>query len=210
MRDNLGNYDWINIGYPGTANLWIVDVAARFIELKKKLDYAHILVVCTLTDITRDVNTLNELDKQENNSTLLDLAERTERHRFNTLSKLDHVDGLDLIVARNFTHTFPKNQRLVKHHVDSEWIELNRKEWNSEWEEFPFFAGYEWLPRQPNLLADQKRWCVEEGFPASQAIVDFLDACPLHYKKATKHPTEESHYLWANYLTKYFKQMERR
>ena len=33
IKDQLNDYDWINIAYPGTGNRWIVDVALRFPNL---------------------------------------------------------------------------------------------------------------------------------------------------------------------------------
>ena len=58
--------------------------------------------------------------------------------------ELDNIKGLDLVVGRNFSHTFQNNVSMLKHHVELEWIELNRQAWDPTWPSFEFFAGYHW------------------------------------------------------------------
>jgi len=203
IKNSLNNYDWINIGYPGTANGWIVDVALRFVQLSKVLKYKHIIIICTLTDMVRDFGA-NDIDYNFADSTIIDYWKKVEKHRLSALSKLDDVANIDLIVGRNFTHTHESHKTIVKHHLVDEWVEVNRKHWNNKWEKFPLFIGYMSRNQYNSWPSDEKKqWCLANGFPAMEKMTDFLMNCPLHYKKHSMHPTEKSHKLWGEYIMNY-------
>lgn len=212
LQSYLPSYDFINIAYPGTANRWIVDVALRFIELKKVLNYENIIIVCTLTEIVRDFIS-NSVDFKKN--TIDNYWQLVEEEFLVKLQPLDNIDGLSLIIGRNFTHTHPKNRNILKNNLSDIWIEVNRQYWNASYDEFIPFMGYitKYARFTPSisdvfyhdLSHDKKQWCLDNVFPAARIIDDFLLECPLHYKVATKHPTELSHELWAKYIMDYIK-----
>ena len=199
IKERLKDYDWINIAFPGTANGWIVDVALRFIKLSKNFKYKRIIIICTLTDMVRDFNA-NDIKCNFNNHSIVDYWKKVEKQRLTALSKLDNVHNIDLIIGRNFTHTYVPHKSIVKHHLEDEWVEVNRKYWNNNWPKLPFLIGY---ISDENMSDDKKKWCLETAFPSMEKMTEFLMSCPLHYKKHTKPPTEKSHALWASYITNY-------
>ena len=197
LKNLIGNCDWINIGYPGSANGWIVDVALRFDQIQKLTNYKHIIICVGLTDIGRDI-----AQKQASYDTSVSFdqnAENIEKYQLNSLEPLQRNSNITLLVGRNFTSTFITNKSIIKHHLPNRWIDISKNNWKPD-HGLPecFTLMYPLL----TSLAD-KETALKYWIPATEKIVDFLIECPLHYKIASKHPTEECHILWANYVYNY-------
>lgn len=195
LKNLLSNFDWINIAYPGTANRWIVDSAARIAELET--DYEHTIISVGLTDIGRDL-VYNDLPFDEVT------AINCEGKYFDQLSSAcDNRQDMTLLVGRNFTDTFDENIYKVKHHLPKRWVDISNEQSNLN---FKFDGKVHYLT-YPNsnakISTDTKVWMLSSVFPKAENMVTFLDQCPLHYKIASKHPTEECHIFWANYLYNY-------
>lgn len=188
--------DWINLGYPGTANLWIVDSAKRFIELKKLLRYNHIYVVTTLTDIGRDFRHFHK-EKQMNIKDYTECVKSIEKNLLEELHLLDLVDNLTLIVGRNFTSTFEQNIPICDNHLNMRWIDISYN-YNPTKTKPEIFHTV--IPPIEIIDDKDKQEFIEKGFYKSSSIIDFLMESKLHYKIASKHPTEISHKLWADYI----------
>lgn len=194
LQQLIGNCDWINIGYPGTANLWIKDVALRFLNIQPQTKYKKIVLSVGLTDYGRDAQ-----DEYNDTKTYESIAESFEHAHLQELHQLDNHSVISLIVGRNFTSTFPSNRNIVDYHIPQRWIDISRLHWQ------PDYAIPEcWTVMLPDNLADaEKSWAVDIMMPAANQVIQFLTDCPLHYKKASKHPTEDCHQLWANHVHQY-------
>ena len=203
IKDQLNDYDWINIAYPGTGNRWIVDVALRFPNLISQLKYKKIIIICVLSDSTRDTQyAIDELKIQFD--TMSDLYKQYEKILFEKLSIVDSTKNISLIVARNFTNTHEENIKILKNHLPDNWVEFSRTNWSVHESKIPMFIGYGTFLTNDNLwTAEQKKWYLDVNVPIADKLTDFLIRCPLHYKIASKHPTEDNHQLWANYLVQY-------
>lgn len=187
--------DWINIAMPGTANQWIVDSALRFPNLISKLNYKKIYLIIGLTDITRDHAQRGY--HPESNNYFLKSLELWERDYFEKLSQLSNLKNVITLVGRNFTNTFENNIKILSFHLNKRWIDISADAWDNMIIPGPTVGMN--IPTH-GLSAEEKLWASNTGIPESMQVISFLNKCPLHYKKASKHPTEESHRLWANYI----------
>jgi hypothetical protein len=202
LQNHIGSHDWdwINIAMPGTANLWIADSATRFIDIRKKISYQKIILSIGLTDITRD--TIQQFDQSANgnpNGSLVDIMHQFENDIFKKIKKIETQSDMTVIVGRNFTNTM-SDQRIgsINHHLKDRWVDISAD--HCKMPRPPKCLGYHIL----DVLAEKdKIWALEHMIPNSLVMTDFLMACPLHYKKASKHPTEQSHELWAKYIWEY-------
>lgn len=208
MQEMLGEYDWINIGYPGSGNRWITDVAMRFKDILPQCNYKKVIIVCVFSDTMRDISYgITDLGLPEDGH-FPDMVEALDRAFFERLKELEQIENVTLIVARNFTNTHESNIGILKHHIPIAWIEFSRLNWNVDYPPLPFYIGYpdEYRVRHDkNPTLAQMQWGLEVGLPTADSVFAFLDECPLHYKMVSKHPTEENHELWAKYLIKYMK-----
>lgn len=196
LKNLLNNCDWINIAYPGTANQFIVDSAERFIEISKKTNYKKIILSVGLTDYGRDVY----CHRYPNESIHSRFISREAEH-FKKLSKITEYSNINVIVGRNFTNTFLENTQLVKHLLPNRWVDVSAEHWKPE--STPPVCYSTILGKDVILTRDDKQWLLDNIVPGAESMIKFLNECPLHYKKATKHPNEQCHQLWANYIYNY-------
>jgi hypothetical protein len=204
LQQLIGNCDWINLGYPGTANLWIKEVALRFLNIQPQTRYKKIILSVGLTDYGRDApDEYGDNNKMSwllgNDQTYESIAESIEHAHLQELHQLDNHPVISLVVGRNFTSTFPANENLITHHIPERWIDISRQHWQPD-----YVIPKCWTVMLPdNLSTAEKSWAVEIMMPAANQVIQFLTDCPLHYKKASKHPTEDCHQLWANHVYQY-------
>lgn len=206
IKNSLKTYDWINIAIPGTGNRWITDTAKRFVNIATQSNYQHIIIICLFSDTCRDAEYgIEQLGIKF--TSVNDLVSLIDKHFLTDLSIFDSISNIDLVVARNFTDTHPDNIKIVKHHLPANWVDFSRINWNPDFQPLPFFTGYVGNHKNliSNLTLEQKIWIDTEYYDAADKITQFLNDCPLHYKVASKHPTEENHKLWAMYLIKYLR-----
>jgi len=194
LQTLIGNCDWINIAQPGTANRWIVDSAMRFVNLQSKLNYQKIYLIVGLTDMTRDHQQRGyHLDS---NNKFLDSVRLWEKEYFSMLRELAEFKKIVPVVTRNFTNSMDSNVHMLPFHLTKRWIDISADNWNGE-----LSPGYSIGMNLPDSLdADEKVWAVTQGIPQFMQVISFLNKCPLHYKKASKHPNEQNHELWARYI----------
>jgi len=96
---------------------------------------------------------------------------------------------------------------LLKNHLPANWVDFSRINWDPTLPPLPFFTGYIGNLKNliSNLTLEQKIWIDTEYYDAADKVTQFLNDCPLHFKIASKHPTEENHKLWAMHLIRYFR-----
>ena len=199
LKESIGSCDWINLGYPGTGNRWIIDSALRFQHIQPTANYKKIIVSVGLTDIARDIV---QTDAHKNTTlTFRQLAEQMEKEQLLALKALEQNPNITLIVGRNFTSTFDNNKTIIKNHLPDRWIDVNKSSWNPEYNLPDFFT----LMLPDGLPANEKQWAVDTAMPLSNSIIDFLNQCPLHFHTHSDHPTAQSHILWAEYVYNYVK-----
>lgn len=194
LQNFIGDCDWINIGYPGTGNRWIVDVALRFQRLAAIIRHERIIISIGMTDIARDHNQRGP-HPQANGSWRASL-ELYERDYFQQILSLDH-DKITKVIGRNFTSSFPANIHMLPNHLSKRWIDVSRDHWPDGID--PGVCHAMDFPDRFSLINEQI-WATEVGIPQSLQVTDFLLACPWHYKKISKHPTPEGHRFWAEYV----------
>jgi hypothetical protein len=196
LKNLIGDSDWINIGYPGTANRWIADVAERFVNLANKTNYKKIILSVGLTDIGRDI----AQEKFSRNS-IADQFVQYESKLLNQLQQISTHNNIQLIVGRNFTNTFLQNKDIIEHHLDKRWVDISAEQWKTN--SNPDVCYSVKMPDSKYLTDEDKQWILANIVPGAEAMNNFLLECPLHYKIATKHPNELSHKLWAKYIFQY-------
>jgi len=196
LQNLLGDCDWINLGYPGTGNRWIIDCALRFDLIQPMTNYKNIILSVGLTDIGRD--TYPRYDTRLGIS-FQQFAEKTEQEFLTKLKTLENNPNITLLVSRNFTSTFEKNKSVIKNHLPNKWIDISKNNWDPVYNLAECFT----LNYPDTLSTIEKEWAIAVGIPTSQSVIDFLIKCPLHYNTGSKHPTEEGHKFWAEYLHDY-------
>lgn len=196
LKKLIDNCDWINIAWPGTANTWIVDTALQMQLIVKSKKYQRIVVVCTLSDGGRESRQNNDLYLNSGKN-LLDFSRDVEARQFDQLASLD--ESVELIVGRNFTVSFESNVNKIKNHLPLNWMQVN----NIHAPIMPEVPTWYFNTYPTRMITKDKQWFDQTAFERSNLVTDYLMASPLHYKLYSKHPTEESHVHWANYIFNY-------
>ena len=197
LQNFIGDSDWINIACPATANGWIVDVAKRFISIADMIDHDRIIISIGLTDMSRD-HFQKGFHPLSDGSFLMSL-EMYERDYFAQIRAIDHKK-ITTVLGRNFTSSFDNNQNSMPNHLPKRWIDISRDHWPNGFDP-PSCFGMKFPEKFENI--NEQIWATEVGIPASLRVTDFLMGCPWHYKKATKHPNEQAHLFWAQYVYQY-------
>lgn len=207
LAKKLG-YDFLMLAKCGATNGEIHNFAFNYIDdLKKK--YKKIVVIITLTELARELTGdpwwLDPLPSRQSLDQFLSDYERNMLTTFRN-AMAEHPE-VEWFWARNFTSTYPSNFDSCPGRVADTWVEiLSRAQ--------PDIPGYPenvrivsqlgFVPIEEYLLEQSlhrswRRGLYEIMASASLAI-DWLDDSKLNNKKATKHPTEQGHQLWADYL----------
>ena len=182
--------DWLNIARKGASNLWIFFQLEELIRYGN-LDYDHIQIVTCCTEWGREY------------------TENWNWHSIDTNVKTPVMQNFELInYARPFIDKL-KADILVTHNfcdssfwqhdlpqLDKNWIEITCEHLNTEYDFIvPTLGHYDKLRKTQIRLEDLIR--LQDK---SLVLIDFLRASKYNYKKASKHPTPESHKFWANYI----------
>lgn len=202
--------DFINYGIPGGSNSEIIDSLFLNILPVVYKNNQRIIVVITLTELCREIisdpvwaNALTEFSSIES------ILEQYESLMLSSLSRYQQsFPNAKIIVARNFTYTFPSNQSLVSNHLDKIWIDTLKLSENNKYPtNLRILDNQGMLPlqkylKQQNLYQKYKSEYVDLLGRGLDAI-DWLDESPYNSKFATRHPIEQGHKLWADYLYNY-------
>jgi len=213
--------DWINIGCKGWSNSWILLHPTYIIDrLKDSLQYKKIYVILTLTENGRDIGTpvshpydyiqcyrTHGLTEEFYNSVLHACEQRWVDQINQMIDSAD--DRYCFFLGQNFAwHQYLVNclrNRITV--ADSNWIEQ--------------LADHQKLvhPIRTNLVTGwifdtlkqinsiayikdhsvYQQWTLDLIDRANQ-VNTWLDSSDLNCKKASKHPTDIGHQLWANYV----------
>lgn len=173
--------------------------------------YQNIYVVVTLTETGRDSYDKNAVDQFTNVKDFLIDDEITVYQKLINLEK--RYDNIKLIVSRNFSCDFEEVSNSIS--VEKNWIQINFEENHRQKFENHNYALNDIINngsvsgialnkiKQLNFQ-DKKQYIIEQ-IDNCDKLWHWLRNNPLNYNKATCHPTEESHKLWADYLIQYLK-----
>ena len=207
LVSNRAGVDFVNFGMPGYANLAIVNQLFKNIVPAYQHQYQKITVVITLTEICREIMLdpiwVNQAQSfRDVNNFLLDY----EKAMFATITDYkNQFPNIEVKVGRNFTYTFPEN--VPEFEFEQTWIDVIAEHTGQhnypknlrvlsgvatdplvEYFEKNKIPTPQWKPEFVTMLSD--------GIDA----VNWLDNSPCNYKKFTRHPNEQGHRLWADYL----------
>jgi hypothetical protein len=196
LQQMIGDCDWINIGYPGTANRWIVDVALRFIEIRNRVNYDKVFLSVGLTDISRDIFDLDIDSFYSSPLSLRDYMVAREKKLLKKIKKIQDSTDILVVVGRNFTNTFdPENIGICSNHLPLRWVDIGADRCGMA--RPPACFGFK-IPY--GLDYSDKKWVLDHVMDNNQRMTDYLVASPLHHERGTRHPTKECHRYWAEYV----------
>lgn len=194
LKEKIGNCDWLNLAKPGSFNNWIVD-HATIASKTAELNYKNIFMSVGLTDIGRDIKDYASLLELPN-SNFIKVATTVEKKFITKLDQVSQNTRIKVLIGRNFTNTFEDNLPLSNCFLDKRWVDISSENWVNG---IPAPTCH-FIVLEHKVKTADKLLILDKYIPEANAMIDFLMACPLHYKLASKHPTEECHALWADYL----------
>lgn len=197
------NADWINIAYPGESNYWIWQQFKDFFKQINNYNYKKVYIVIVLTETGREINEYKSLISKH--KTCEDLMRSIELDIIKKIYEVYSGDIKNIILARNFT----VNYNSSKYHTDDliNWVTLNAKHENIINEDLKItgpVTGIALNPIKENCKSLNYKPFFISQVKKLEILHNYLDQSKLHSRKSTKHPTAESHQLWAEYLFKYF------
>lgn len=200
------NVDFINIARCGAANIELHDWA--FWILPRVAEYRNIYLVITLTENGREIK-FDPVwaDRCRVPETLEGFQQEYENHMFHSFSHgLCEYPELKVIIARNFTYTHQANKQILKGHLEKTWVDVLAEHQNlldypenirllSQMAMTPLIGHFKKLGIYNNLKPD-----FFETFMQMEEAIEWFDRSTLNFKYATRHPNEQGHALWADYL----------
>jgi len=209
IADRLGT-DFVNLGIPGHSNIEIIDNTFLKLIPSYRPHYRKITLVFTLTELCREL--LGDsvwTNKITSYASVNDFLMQYEKLMFDTIMFYqEQYPDIEIRVGRNFTYTFPENMLILGHrHFDKTWIDViadHTKQSNyppnirvlSQMGTGPLIQFFEKQTGQFQLYKSKFVDILTDSLDATT----WLNESPCFYKKATKHPTEEGHKLWADYI----------
>jgi hypothetical protein len=211
--------DFVNIAFPGAGNYWILDrfkiIAERELH-KVKRKYGNITILITLTESGRllefrkytDALQISNFDSYANVLTDIELFDFTFIE--DICSRLP--DNVRVVVGRNFTDTFDVNKQAFVNvtYVDTTWLELLFKEQEFAYDNacrimsgIGYYPFDDYMKHNVTNKVEYKEWFLQNIVETSLARIALLEQSKLNYQKATKHPTEDAHEIWADHLLTY-------
>jgi hypothetical protein len=221
--------DIINVGYRGGPNSWIL-VAGNFIidQLQKNNTYERVIVVVTLTESMRDtlLHQVFPFDYTKQGQiygptdayyqhVLDSLENHWQQLAQNMLDKTD--DRFVVVVAQNFVWHDMVNKlehpRLIV--PNQNWIEVLAQHQDigvpirtnvvTSW----VLENFHGVTRQARIMDDSgwKKFLIPFMNRALR-ITDWLDASTLNHKTGSKHPTQQGHQFWADYIIGHIAQFD--
>ena len=194
--------DWINYGICGACNSYIFHELSTKVLPYVTTKYSKIIVVGVLTETARSCSIENI-----SFSTVDELLEKYEHIEFSLVKNiLEKYDNVQFVIARNFTYSYHSNIVIFgKYHLKKTWVDVI-----SDYIKTPYTPDLRILtnmvfsPLTQNLIKHKKYKSTHKELfdllgKSLEAIL-WLERSPLNYKKATKHPTELAHEIWANYI----------
>jgi len=208
------NADHVNIAIPGGTNIFMHEHLIEFLPHVVKR-YEKIYVIVTLTEICREIivdplwNSIYEFN------TLNQMLQAYEENMFNAYSTnlINRWPEVTFLIGRNFTESFSENIHIIKNsHLEKTWVEqlAVSQDITSYPQNVRFLTGMALSPlithiKQINKFSLFKQELFDY-YAVCLSAIDWLDKSVHNYNKASRHPTESGHQIWADYLYNIIKQ----
>lgn len=199
--------DFINIGICGGSNINIHDYLKKVIDALK-VSYTEIYVVITLTENYREASS-DAIWVPNVSNTLENFLTVYEQNQFESfkVTLIETYKHINFLIARNFTYNFNgTSEILAPNFVTDTWVDQLSKYQNKldYPENLRFMTTMSIVPLHECLqkLDLYKKFKLQfvDHYVAAEHAITWLEESSLNYKKATKHPTELGHQIWAEYL----------
>ncbi len=204
--------DWINCAMPGFSNRYIAERFKQIIKNKLFLEkYDNVYFVLCLTETGREIEEWENFKWFSDCATLDQLLIKSEKYIIDYIYSIyENFNLKNLIICRNFTKSFQETQYHTKNL--STWLEINLSQNEKSLDSFDLdFSGpgtiNGWRFLELSFFQNQLKH-FEKDFQKYtedfEKIKHFLEMSPMHNKVGNRHPTWESHKVWATYLFNHF------
>jgi len=196
--------DWLNIARKGASNFWIFYQIAELVRYGN-IPYNKLLIVFCCTEAGREFSeqwSWHKYDPTQNlksfnnfDECIHDYNAGLVRYLKTQIDKLKWiVPTVDVVISHNFCNASFWQHDIPQ--IEDNWVKINALH-NDKHIAFnvPTIGNFKYFRKHCSdveSIIDYQEQAIE--------LVNFLLASPLHHKKASKHPTNVSHQLWANYL----------
>lgn len=208
--------DWAVCAIPGIFNYWIHDRLTILLDNdihRLSQQYKHIWIVVTLTEIGRDFeypSYVEEFEKfyhigPDQHEDILIQAEKFDFLKLNAIAQ-QLPSNVSLHVGRNFTDSFDQNQSLLSNLVPLTWSRIIFAAQGIapvpqiHMMSFAINNFDRYITKRKLNSTVYKQWMNDEILPKSLQVLDLLNKSVYNKKTGSKHPTQQGHALWANYL----------
>lgn len=198
--------DFINLGICGGSNAEIFDGVKFLLDLVKE-NYKQITVIFTLTENGREAHS-DRLWVPEEQDSLEEYLSAYEKNMFKSFAGLKtQYESVKFIIGRNFTYSFFENCDILGDMlVKKTWVDCLAEYQNKL--NYPndvrFISSTAVVPLHELLksinLYKKYKFEFMSLYTSSDLAITWLEQSNLNYKKASKHPTEMGHKIWADYL----------
>lgn len=177
--------NWINLALPGGSNEWMLNSLETLLPTVAE---KKVLCVITLTESGRHEE-LSLIDRSLPTQQLV--LTHILAHTYNRIEKIKaQYPNFVFVTAHNFTDGAEGITELMPY----SWIEAlmsSKIQKNTHIVVSDHIQQMNYERRFPDVL---------DIIARAEARVDILNSCPFCNKEDTKHPTEDGHSLWADYL----------
>jgi lysophospholipase L1-like esterase len=209
--------DFINAGFRGFSNSWILLIGKLLLEKVKELDYKNIIVAITLTENGRDVEfpigfNFNYIDHFVTNGISANSYEKIlTKIQLRWQEQINDIIGVcddrfQFFVGQNFAwHDLNLQKNIATTNIN--WIELLADYQNiSRPIRTNLVTG--WIFDSVNKINSiakiidtsvYKKWVIPY-IEKAQLVNQWLHTSELNYKLASRHPTALGHDLWAKHI----------
>lgn len=182
LTEQLGT-DWMNLALPGASNYCMLNWLGQLLD--RKFNYGQITCVVTLTEAGRH----EELRWAHGNllqSALADIVAKT----YSMVNELRlRFPRVIFKVAHNFTDSIGGHDV-----IERTWLEVLT---DTQLQNGTFIVISDHIKQ---LNYDRTYPDTPDVIDRALQRIDILDACAYCNKEDSRHPTEQGHQLWADYL----------
>ena len=196
------NADYINLAFPATNNIWMVNRYQSICQLADQLPYDRIVIHITFTEYGREIATEFDLDPDLNQlytqaNTARDLA--VKLCEYNESRLIPH-DKIQLTCGINYvTNLYSTKQMLDKtwlevllgHSIDDECLVVG------SWviPKFKELTSFNPAANSTTLIKDLTKLT-----ESADARLNLIYSTGFNYKIGYGHPNASGHQLWAKYI----------
>lgn len=178
--------NWINLALPGASNEMVLDWLSKLLA-SNQIKERHVTCIITLTEAGRHLeNLLPAADETSQQQALVTILE----HTYNKTQHLkEKYPNINFLAAHNFTDGLDGYGLL-----DKTWLEVLL---DYQIQNGTFIVVSEHIDQMNySKTYRDKLEIVEKAL----ARIELLDRCEYCNKEDSRHPTEQGHILWADYL----------